>query len=278
MKPTGKRAEPIAELPGRMIVALASMRRGLAGVTLLAVLCLACSKARGACEDGAAELKKLRGALDIPQPGAPECADTVLARVRMLLKGGPEPELLQRIQVALGGSPERVSAPIASQRIAEIRGILTPIDEAPQAALLHIPTKPVPHPEIPTLERSHIITGPSLAFEAQLAPHINVFESLSRHKVVEPGNQGTAVVFSPMIRLRMLNETSSPIKTLSWMPKVDFEKVLVGDTVHGAAAGPWSISEQILKLTFGHPRTVRTSRSTTLACWKAETWPRAPIR
>jgi hypothetical protein len=96
------------------------------------------------------------------------------------------------------------------------------------------PIEPVSHPDPNVLERSHLfplLNG--VILDAQIAPHLFMFDSFER--LYGPPRRGrarraVAWSFTPMIRVRILNVSSSPVKTLSWMPKMDVQLVSVWRT------------------------------------------------
>ena len=68
------------------------------------------------------------------------------------------------------------------------------------------------------------IPNSDLVFEAQIAPRIIIIDSIgsaSRRVLLEEKAPawGYQVSATPMVRLRMFNETSSPVRTPSYMPK-----------------------------------------------------------
>jgi len=67
------------------------------------------------------------------------------------------------------------------------------------------------------------VPGSDLVFEAQIAPRIIILDSIgdaTRHVLdSERGTWGWALSTAPMVKLRMFNEASSPVRTPSYMPK-----------------------------------------------------------
>jgi len=62
-----------------------------------------------------------------------------------------------------------------------------------------------------------------LVFEGQIAPRVIVFDTIGRstRRVLEDGAaSGWQASITPMVRLRMFREDSSPVRTPSYMPKV----------------------------------------------------------
>ena len=79
------------------------------------------------------------------------------------------------------------------------------------------------------LDRNHaFLASPreGVMYEAQIAPHFLLTQSVERalarvDDTLPPRwRRGTSLAFTPLIRLRQLSETSSPVKTPSFMPKV----------------------------------------------------------
>lgn len=106
----------------------------------------------------------------------------------------------------------------------------TPPSTDGEAGVTQLPIAPKSHPDPNVLERSYLLPFfEGLAFEAQIAPHIFIWDNFQKlYQPVDPGRSGhfaAAVSFTPMVRLRMQDAESSPIKTLSWMPKVDVQLV-----------------------------------------------------
>src|SRR5215213_11406456 len=69
-----------------------------------------------------------------------------------------------------------------------------------------------------------------LVFEAQIAPRIIILDSIgraTRDVLVEgkPSVWGYQVSATPMVRLRMFDETSNPVRTPSYMPKGNLQIV-----------------------------------------------------
>ncbi len=62
-----------------------------------------------------------------------------------------------------------------------------------------------------------------MLFEAQMAPHIFFWNDIGDR--LRSGESGPVFTFSfsPMVRLRMLTTDSNPVRTPSYMPKVDFQ-------------------------------------------------------
>jgi hypothetical protein len=78
------------------------------------------------------------------------------------------------------------------------------------------------------LERSYISTRAprnDLLFEAQLAPHLFLHQGFYQEmgRVFEKPTVATAFSFTPMVRLRMLSTNSFPVRTPSYMPKLNFQ-------------------------------------------------------
>jgi hypothetical protein len=68
------------------------------------------------------------------------------------------------------------------------------------------------------------IPNSNLVFEAQIAPRIIIYDSIgdAAQKVLgesKPAVWGWQASATPMVRLRMFNETSNPVRTPSYMPK-----------------------------------------------------------
>jgi hypothetical protein len=67
-----------------------------------------------------------------------------------------------------------------------------------------------------------------LVFEGQIAPRIIIIDSIGKatRRVLldgKPGAWGYQVSTTPMVRLRMFDQTSSPVRTPSYMPKGTFQ-------------------------------------------------------
>lgn len=90
--------------------------------------------------------------------------------------------------------------------------------------VLAIPQAPVPHPHPYLLERSMLFPfQQDLILEAQVAPHLYFYDGLTREGVRLKGGNAVAVSVTPMFKVRIRNEPSSPVQTLSFMPKLNFQ-------------------------------------------------------
>lgn len=116
---------------------------------------------------------------------------------------------------------------------------------------MQLPETPLIDPNLPGVDRSYLVLGGNgVSFEAQIAPPILLYESLAKQGGYRPGHSAWALYFTPMLRLRMLEDRSSPIKTLSWMPHLDVLKVFV----RPYAAGETSDRSKLVVVhaTWGH--------------------------
>jgi len=75
------------------------------------------------------------------------------------------------------------------------------------------------------MERSHIFWGPyGVVFEAQMAPHLFFYNDLdSTFAHSSRGGWSFTASPTPMVRLRMLQEDSNPVRTPSYMPRFDLQ-------------------------------------------------------
>src|SRR5262249_19243626 len=95
------------------------------------------------------------------------------------------------------------------------------------------------HPDPNVLEHSHMYFGlHGMLFEAQIAPHLFFYNNAKDLYGADVGEHrwGHAESFTPMIRLRNRNDTSGPIKTLSWMPKIDLQVMRLGRATDSRAS------------------------------------------
>jgi len=79
------------------------------------------------------------------------------------------------------------------------------------------------------------VPGSNLVFEAQIAPRIIILDSLgdATRRLLAAGGQpvwGWQLSATPMVRLRLFDEASHPVRTPSYMPKE-------GLSVHHSNAG-----------------------------------------
>lgn len=194
--------------------------------------------------EAARTLRQMQMLLGVP--GAPEPTDPVgvLAKVKERLLKTDETALADvRGLLGLGAavpSPQYECAALEGlRRLAGLSAAAAP-GGGTIGSFGVIPPAPVSHPYPHFLERSQMFfLLHDVDVEAQLAPHI-FFDNVS-----DPGPDVTAVgrrgfytadgrsvafmtSFTPMIRLRMLKGQSSPIKTLSWMPKLDGQLFVMG--------------------------------------------------
>ncbi|MGQ0765078.1 MAG: hypothetical protein ACT4OZ_05355 [Gemmatimonadota bacterium] len=93
------------------------------------------------------------------------------------------------------------------------------------------------------LDRSYIFNSApyrDLIFEAQIAPPLFLFQNTPRTVAMIHDTSrfnwltSVSLSFSPMLRLRMLNEPSSPVRTPSFMPRLDFQIFQFRRTERGA--------------------------------------------
>lgn len=90
------------------------------------------------------------------------------------------------------------------------------------------------------LERSYVffsIPTSGLTFEAQIAPQLVIWQNLARRSEVvltrsRPRVWAWSVSATPMVRLRMFNEPSNPVRTPSYMPKLNFQVFSMKNLVH----------------------------------------------
>ncbi len=131
------------------------------------------------------------------------------------------------------------------------------------------------------LERSHIShpPGQGLVFEAQLAPQIVVAQTLngifaSGLVAADRGpHWGYGVVLSPMVRLRMIDEASQPVRTPSYMPHGVLQLFRVRNLGGGAREsrlrrGPfetWTLQATLSHHSNGQDGCLYSSQSITLA-------------
>lgn len=93
-----------------------------------------------------------------------------------------------------------------------------------------------PSPTSNFLEKSRVfntLPNKNLVFEAQIAPHIFLFQNLNERSTAD----GFAFSFSvtPMVRLRMLSTASNPVKTPSYMPKGNLQAFYLKRLTRGAS-------------------------------------------
>ncbi len=141
-----------------------------------------------------------------------EAVDRGLPAVYVALDASPDP--------ALSGALDEASA------LATVRAILrdAPRPPAPGPSTLGIPRKLVPHPHPYLLERSELFPFQQrLILEAQVAPHLFVIDTLTREGVRLHGGNAYAAAITPMFKVRIRNAESSPVQTLSFMPKATLE-------------------------------------------------------
>jgi hypothetical protein len=94
-----------------------------------------------------------------------------------------------------------------------------------EGATLGIPQKETRHPHPYLLERSMLFPfQQSLILEAQVAPHLYFYENLTKEEGVElHGGNAMGVSVTPMFKVRIRHEKSSPVQTLSFMPKLNLQ-------------------------------------------------------
>ena len=99
----------------------------------------------------------------------------------------------------------------------------------PGGGALGIPKNPVPHPHPYLLERSILFPFQQhLILEAQIAPHLYFWENLTSQRMRLLGGNAFAVSVTPMFKVRIRNEASSPVQTLSFMPKLNLQYFHLG--------------------------------------------------
>ena len=209
------------------------------------------------------QLRQLRSLLGIAS--APrDCEDSgeVLYRLGALLGRHPEsPDsrrhrgVLDSVRIVLGGQPETSSAEAAKNDLETIRSRFTAGAGASGGAAPtgYIPPDFISHPNLPTLERSYILKGgEDVYLEAQIAQHIVFYENLSRPQLYDKGGNAWSVSFTPMLRLRILDNLSGPIKTLSWMPKLDAMFIHSPLPTKSDGERTASVAQWIVRGTYGH--------------------------
>jgi hypothetical protein len=188
-------------------------------------------------DKAAALLRALRLLLnEAAAPPAGENAPAVVLRIATVLeehRDQPSESLSQIRALLQVPAPEGAAA--APQSEAQLVGVIGGMvkkafsPQAPDlAAARLLLERPNSHPDPNVLEHSHMyFATQGMLFEAQIAPHIFFFDNLKGLYDADVGKHrwGWALSFTPMIRLRNLDEESGPIKTLSWMPKLDLQVV-----------------------------------------------------
>ena len=146
-----------------------------------------------------------------------------LTQLRATVCGGDLDAVYRALEApadpALSGSVDRTTA------LKTVCEILNPPPVAPASpGVLAIPQTPVPHPHPYLLERSMLFPfQQDLILEAQVAPHLYFYDGLTREGVRLNGGNAVAVSVTPMFKVRIRNEPSSPVQTLSFMPKLNFQ-------------------------------------------------------
>ncbi|HEY3121562.1 MAG TPA: hypothetical protein VGL15_13115 [Vicinamibacteria bacterium] len=178
--------------------------------------------------DPVTALNAVRALVGAPPILAPpkEEASRVLASVLDVLRkhGNWGSDALAEIRRAVG-APERAPSPSDVYLVRAAACLAAPTTHMPPPAKA-IQIRPVSHPDPNVLERSHlfpILNG--LVLEGQFALHVFFWDNF--HRLYEAQGRHSAVAFSftPLIRVRILRAASDPLKTLSWMPKVDAQWV-----------------------------------------------------
>ena len=188
-------------------------------------------------------------------PGPPtEAADQARQIKDILAAGGANPSAaLARIREVVG-APTAPPSPGDAQELSFIGQMVAAVELPVAPPTARLADAPQSHPNPNVLERSHMFFGlHGLLFEAQIAPHIFFYDSLDRLYEGKPEERPWAFAwsFTPMLRVRNRSDTSGPIKTLSWMPKTDFQVVRRSPIVEDPGRG-FSTSTLTLHATVGH--------------------------
>ncbi len=172
--------------------------------TLLSDVCLAV-----ACDEAALQ-------------ASPRSVAERLARLRVSSR-----ESLDAIYEALD-APRDPGRGIAADALETVEALLE--DESQDQGgsrgwVLGIPQKEMPDPHPYLLERSTLYPfQQGLILEAQVAPHLYVYESLTKPDgVYLHGGNALAISITPMFKVRIRNQDSAPVQTLSFMPKLNLQ-------------------------------------------------------
>jgi hypothetical protein len=182
----------------------------------------------------AAFLARVRSTLSATDAGEPgENAAAIVCPVKGILNDPSRPPSTALAEIRkLVGAPEQP----ASADDANVVEFLRQMARSTEATA--VPAPPTPrllkrlspalksHPDPNVLEHSHMYFGMhGMLFEAQIAPHLFFYNNTNDLYGADVGQHrwAHAESFTPMIRLRNRNDTSGPIKTLSWMPKIDVQ-------------------------------------------------------
>jgi hypothetical protein len=113
------------------------------------------------------------------------------------------------------------AAEIGAQDVGTVGG---PPVGAEDGQIRAIPQAPVAHPHPYLLERSMLFPfQQGLILEAQVAPHLYFYDGLTRERARLEGGNAVAVSATPLFIVRVRDEPSAPVQTLSFMPKLNFQ-------------------------------------------------------
>lgn len=95
----------------------------------------------------------------------------------------------------------------------------------PSAVFAQSGSRPSNEGWIPFLETTDVFlsTLDGLRFEAQLFPHLVIFENLDELGTSSSRSRFFSVTGTPAVRLRMFNAKSKPVRTPSYMPRVNVQ-------------------------------------------------------
>lgn len=159
----------------------------------------------------------------LPALGTPEANVRVLA----LREASAKPDAtVETIYEALGSSRAPGSAGAPAEAMDTVRELLGLSPSGGNTMrTLGIPQQEVGHPHPYLLERSMLFPfQKGLILEAQVAPHLYFYESLTKPNGVElHGGNAIGISVTPMFKVRIRHEKSSPVQTLSFMPKLNLQ-------------------------------------------------------
>jgi hypothetical protein len=93
-------------------------------------------------------------------------------------------------------------------------------------------------PPVDFLERSYVLVpAPDLLLEAQIAPHVSVYQNRSSEHDLKFGGLSISTSITPMIRLRIFKADSSPVRTPSFMPKLNTQILYLSRRLPGRQWG-----------------------------------------
>lgn len=215
--------------------------RGICGSLCFgALLALAAGRAAGQPPDPVKQYELACAALGIAPAACPAVtlaqAQERLAKAMAANQAGAA-ATLAAIRLALGLPAKESEDPIAELQAVSSRLKAAGIPLAPRDAARRLPFEAVSHPDPNVLERSHLYPGfQGNLLDAQIALHIFFYDNFKKLYAPVPApaaptaprshvRHAVSWSFTPLIRVRILDRPSGPIKTLSWMPKTDLQHV-----------------------------------------------------